>query len=278
MMVEQCKPTQMGLSADGTQMISLRSGTVYWDAATRPDGLTYGTGNETTGSAAAALITLADAFITNSEPWSNLLPTVIFDCIDADPTAPLAKRFRLCARHTLVPGLQRVSGLLEAHSAVVEVPPTEWCDLLFAVGLWKFGLWSLFARVPFDVFFGSGAAQQLKPDVLLRLLLRRLKARYPTAGRMWNLLSPSSFQEAWVGYTRSFEEVIAEWDSGELGTVLPRGHSRLPWDGLRALNDWSIKRGETRQRELVGMTVEVEIPKEAWGDRMLSVKTGEEAL
>ena len=80
-----------------------------------------------------------------------------------------------------------------------------------------------------------------------------------------------------MGYTRSFEEVIAEWDTGELGTVLPRGHSRLPYSGIRALNEWSIKRGEARQRELVGMTAEVEIPKEAFGDRMRSVKAGEEA-
>ena len=135
-MVEQCKPTQLGLSADGTQMISLRSGRVLWDAATRPDGLThaYGTNTEASDSAAAALVNAADTFFATSEPWSKLLPTVILDCIDADPTAPLAKRFRLCARHTLLPGLQRVSGLLEAHSAVVEVPPTEWCDLFFAVG------------------------------------------------------------------------------------------------------------------------------------------------
>eukprot|EP01052_Picozoa_sp_SAG31_P076418 SAG31_NODE_35690_length_320_cov_1.733032_1_plen_80_part_10 len=77
--------------------------------------------------------------------------------------------------------------------------------------------------VPCDgSFWGSGVAQRLKPDVLLLLLLllRRLKARYPREG--WNLMPPSSFQEAWVGYTRSFEEVIAEWDTGELGTVLPR--------------------------------------------------------
>ena len=124
-------------------------------------------------------------------------------------------------------------------------------------------------------FWGSGVAQRLKPDVVLQLLPRRLQARYPREA--WNLLPPSCFQDAWVAYTRSFEEVIAEWDTGELGTVLPRGHSRLPWAGLRALNDWSIKRGEARQRELVGMTAEVEIPKEAWGDRMLSVKAGEEA-
>ena len=115
--------------------------------------------------------------------------------------------------------------------------------------------------------------QRLKPDVLL--LLRRLQARYPR--EIWNLNAPSTFQESWVAYTRSFGEVIAEWDTGELGTVLPRGHSRLPYSGLRALNDWSIKRGEARQRELVGMTAEVEIPKEAWGDRMRSVKAGEEA-
>ena len=99
------------------------------------------------------LVMSADAFFTFSEPYCKLLPTVILDCIDADPTAPLAKRFRLCARHTLVPGLQRVSGLLEAHSAVVEVPPTEWCDLLVAVGLWKFGWWSLFVWRAFRWFF-----------------------------------------------------------------------------------------------------------------------------
>ena len=157
-MVEQCKPTQLGLSADGTQMISLRSGRVLWDAATRPDGLShaYGTNGEACDSAAAALVNIGDAFFKASEPWSKLLPTVILDCIDADPTAPLAKRFRLYARHTLVPGLQRVSGLLEAHSAVVEVPPIEWCDLLFAVGLWMFGWWSLFAWRAFRWLFGGG--------------------------------------------------------------------------------------------------------------------------
>ena len=130
--------------------------------------------------------------------------------------------------------------------------------------------------VPFDCFLGSGVAQRLKPDVVVVVLLpRRLQARYPRES--WHFMPPSSYQEAWVAYTRSFEEVIAEWDTGELGTVLPRGHSRLAFGGLRALNDWSIKRGEARQRELVGMTAEVEIPKEAFGDRMLSVKAGEEA-
>eukprot|EP01052_Picozoa_sp_SAG31_P024806 SAG31_NODE_2135_length_6364_cov_4.367438_3_plen_154_part_00 len=146
-------------------------------------------------------------------------------------------------------------------------------------GCWLVEVWLVvfvcLPGVPSDGFLGGGVAQRLKPDVLLLLLLRRLKARYPR--EIWHLMSPSAFQEAWVSYTRSFEEVIAEWDTGELGTVLPRGHSRLALGGLRALNDWSIKRGETRQRELVGMTAEVEIPKEAYGDRMLSAKAGEEA-
>ena len=68
-MVEQCKPTQLGLSADGTQMISLRSGRVLWDAATRPDGLTraYGTNSATCDSAMASLVVSADAIITNSD-------------------------------------------------------------------------------------------------------------------------------------------------------------------------------------------------------------------
>eukprot|EP01052_Picozoa_sp_SAG31_P084187 SAG31_NODE_44462_length_262_cov_1.552147_1_plen_77_part_01 len=74
--------------------------------------------------------------------------------------------------------------------------------------------------VPCDgSFWGSGVAQRLKPDVVVVvLLLRRLQARYPR--ELWHLNAPSSFQEAWVAYTRSFEEVIAEWDTGELGTVL----------------------------------------------------------
>ena len=61
-MLEQCKPVQMAVSADGTQALSLRSGNVGWDAATQPTGLTFATSMlvQTFDSAAAGTVAAAD--------------------------------------------------------------------------------------------------------------------------------------------------------------------------------------------------------------------------
>lgn len=135
-MVEQCKLANLGLSADGTQSISMRSGRVQWDAATRPKGIThvYGAEAQTYDSAAASVVGNSDIATTFSKPYSRILPAVILDCIAADPTTPLAQRFRLFARHVLVHGMRQVSDMLQAHAAVVETPPMEWCGLLIDVG------------------------------------------------------------------------------------------------------------------------------------------------
>eukprot|EP01052_Picozoa_sp_SAG31_P037438 SAG31_NODE_4834_length_2918_cov_1.628946_2_plen_108_part_00 len=98
--------------------------------------------------------------------------------------------------------------------------------------------------------------------------LLRLKAKYPQES--WDVLDASIFWPTWLAYTRSWEAVLAEWDAGELGTLRPCGQTRWPFAGLRRLNDWSITRGEARQRELVGMTAEVELPEIAFGDRVQS--------
>eukprot|EP01052_Picozoa_sp_SAG31_P053819 SAG31_NODE_13989_length_833_cov_0.983651_1_plen_181_part_00 len=142
-MVEQCKQVKMGLSADGTQGISLRSGEVRWGAETRSEGLThvYGAAAEALNdSATGFVVAISDFILMMSQPWCGTLPAAILDCIEADPTTALAKQFRLFARHGLVPGLRQVSGLLEAHSAVVELPPTDWCGVLFekVLGQWSF--------------------------------------------------------------------------------------------------------------------------------------------
>eukprot|EP01052_Picozoa_sp_SAG31_P015248 SAG31_NODE_975_length_10623_cov_7.244964_7_plen_218_part_00 len=136
-MLEQCRLLQLGLSADGTQAINLRSGKVYWDAATRGGTITYVYKNiqESFDSAAAIVVSTSDSFIAASQPYGRILPAAILDCIAANPTAPLAQRFRLFARHALVHGMRCVSELLEAHAAVVEPPPIDWCGLRFHVGL-----------------------------------------------------------------------------------------------------------------------------------------------
>eukprot|EP01052_Picozoa_sp_SAG31_P014446 SAG31_NODE_897_length_11148_cov_15.102815_14_plen_172_part_00 len=54
------------------------------------------------------------------------LPEAILSYIAANPASTLATRFRLYVRHALVPSMQRVSELLHAHAAVVELPPTTW--------------------------------------------------------------------------------------------------------------------------------------------------------
>ena len=45
--------------------------------------------------------------------------------------------------------------------------------------------------------------------------------------------------------------MIAEWDDGDFSAVLPHGE-HLPFQGLRAIIDYAIARGESRQQELVG--------------------------
>eukprot|EP01052_Picozoa_sp_SAG31_P038172 SAG31_NODE_5050_length_2775_cov_2.843423_2_plen_193_part_00 len=127
-MLEQCM-VNFGRSEDGTQAISLRSGTAIWDSATRPMGLTpiYENVVATFDSAAAVVVSAGDAHSTATQPYSRVLPTVILDYIAANPTSLLAERFRLFARHALVHGMRQISGLLEAHAAVVEPPSVDWC-------------------------------------------------------------------------------------------------------------------------------------------------------
>eukprot|EP01052_Picozoa_sp_SAG31_P038171 SAG31_NODE_5050_length_2775_cov_2.843423_1_plen_127_part_00 len=98
-------------------------------------------------------------------------------------------------------------------------------------------------------------------------LLRRLKAKFPK--ELWQYYEPSAFWYFWVAYSQAWEAILAEWDAGELSSVQPRGWGRWPFEGLKSSNQWSLQRGEARQRELIGMTAEADLPVEVWGNRML---------
>ena len=72
----------------------------------------------------------------------------------------------------------------------------------------------------------------------------------------WFVLRNSWFAQQWVSYTLSFEGVLAQWEAGNFDQTLPAG--ALPMGGLKATNSWSLKRGEAKQSELVGMTAVAE--------------------
>eukprot|EP01052_Picozoa_sp_SAG31_P027951 SAG31_NODE_2658_length_5286_cov_2.941585_3_plen_169_part_00 len=141
-MVEQSKALHYAVSADGKQALR-PNGTVMWDAAAQPNGLThaYSGSTEASISAASLAVSTADTFTFMSKPLSKLLPETILDFVAADPTTPLARQFRLYVQNSWVFGMRRLSKLLEAHSAVMELPPTEWCARLHIVMRFSTCLW-----------------------------------------------------------------------------------------------------------------------------------------
>ena len=71
---------------------------------------------------AAYSIRVFDAFeVTQSQPFTHELPHAIMDIIAADPTSSIAVKYRNYVKTVLLPLCRRVTGILRAHSAVIEV-------------------------------------------------------------------------------------------------------------------------------------------------------------
>eukprot|EP01052_Picozoa_sp_SAG31_P037909 SAG31_NODE_4972_length_2825_cov_2.318782_3_plen_189_part_00 len=137
-MVQQSTAAQgFGVSADGTQAINLKTGDVRWDARQQPAGLTHVYSGIGFPSAATFVIIRAHVSIYLSQPYCRPLPAVVLEHIAADPSAPLAQRFRLFVRHAWLHGMKQVGELLQAHMAVVETPPREWCACCFSRFVWR---------------------------------------------------------------------------------------------------------------------------------------------
>ena len=73
----------------------------------------------------------------------------------------------------------------------------------------------------------------------------------------WFVLAKSFFAQMWVTYTLAFEGVLAQWEAGNFDQIRPAGAVPLLL-GLGAAMSWSLKRGEAKQTELVGMTAVAE--------------------
>ena len=70
---------------------------------------------------AAYSIRYFNAFESVSQPFTQELPHAIVDVIAADPTSSIAVKYRNYVKTVLLPLCQRVTGILRAHSAVIEV-------------------------------------------------------------------------------------------------------------------------------------------------------------
>ena len=74
---------------------------------------------------------------------------------------------------------------------------------------------------------------------------------------LWSTRPNSSFGEQWAGYVVSWDRVMAEWEAEKFTALHPAGS--MPFGGLVHTIDWSRKRGEAKQQELIGMTAEAEV-------------------
>ena len=84
-----------------------------------------------------------------------------------------------------------------------------------------------------------------------------LAKQFPDLHRLSGGVATSSmFGQQWSAYALSWSRVLAAWGEAENFTVL-RPAMPMPFGGLGRAMDWSRKRGEVKQQELIGMTAEV---------------------
>eukprot|EP01052_Picozoa_sp_SAG31_P022250 SAG31_NODE_1761_length_7326_cov_2.101148_2_plen_305_part_00 len=106
-----------------------------------------------------------------------------------------------------------------------------------------------------------------------------LQSKFPHC--FWHFNRPTMFREIWDGRKRLWEALLAEWEGGEIGRIVPSGvgpcmnvlrshknpstdvrvalscysnmiKGAIPMAGMLAINDWAIANGQERQRELIG--------------------------
>eukprot|EP01052_Picozoa_sp_SAG31_P048922 SAG31_NODE_10468_length_1135_cov_1.033784_2_plen_214_part_00 len=136
LMLKHCAALKLEVTPDGQRGLS--AGKVRWDASALPKGLTsvYKDVFLACDSPSAFAISSTDILFHSSAPLSRHLPEEIARSFAADPTSPLVESFRRYVRHQLLPSMQRIFALLEAHSSVVGSPPLEWLMEQFPTEPW----------------------------------------------------------------------------------------------------------------------------------------------
>ncbi len=99
-------------------------------------------------------------------------------------------------------------------------------------------------------------------------MVRRLKEQYPR--EPWGMVGSSYYQWLVLAHTQAWESVLALWEANEHGIIHPVADGKFPFRGIFAVNEWSTKRAQTRQKELIGMTVEAELRGETFYERITS--------
>eukprot|EP01052_Picozoa_sp_SAG31_P001867 SAG31_NODE_63_length_28659_cov_23.074685_2_plen_213_part_00 len=89
--------------------------------------------NEDIVSAAAVAISAEHAYTFIAKPITEELPRLIFSTIVAEPMSELAANWRNYARHSFIPGVMKITALLEAHASVLGWPDPEWQNTKFPV-------------------------------------------------------------------------------------------------------------------------------------------------
>eukprot|EP01052_Picozoa_sp_SAG31_P015311 SAG31_NODE_981_length_10558_cov_2.972273_2_plen_186_part_00 len=110
------------IGADG--VCRSRSGNVRWVPRVSAAQLTeaFGLINCGCGSAAAASIALADAFLTFGEPYCAEMPAAMLELIKAEPDGAVGQSYRRYVRMALLPVVRLVGEILRQHGATIGAP------------------------------------------------------------------------------------------------------------------------------------------------------------
>eukprot|EP01052_Picozoa_sp_SAG31_P000550 SAG31_NODE_16_length_36206_cov_27.355728_19_plen_504_part_00 len=83
-----------------------------------------------------------------------------------------------------------------------------------------------------------------------------LKSTFPI--EHWSVVNPDIYRVYWLIRTSKWLALTKQWDAGDMSSMLPSRCCCFPLGGLTAINSWAIAHGEGQQRELIGVTTEVE--------------------
>eukprot|EP01052_Picozoa_sp_SAG31_P032266 SAG31_NODE_3520_length_4165_cov_1.856370_2_plen_289_part_00 len=220
-----------GYKVDETSVMSTRSGTLRWTTYD-PDVFVrvHDQHDQAIHSAAACTIKAMDIYTALSRPCASI-PRLFLVC---------TKCPHLHCTHIGVRA--DCSEMPEAIANFIAADPT-------ASLACRFRRHAQLTLVPHmrhisELLKAHVAVVQLPPTAWLT-------EKFPV--ELWRLNTARLFYDFWVSRTSAWEELLAEWESGVLDALVPRGNNWFPLRGLRAVNDWSIAKAEMVQLDLIGV-------------------------